>query len=161
MDHELRSTLVQLQLPLAEPPAKVVELLQHACRPPAVLRKATPQAVRQHLVTLGTGWEAGLTDAQCHHLLLYFLSDLRVEALSDVSEAGAAQMEKAQRICAEVKQLPLLPLRDGSRTSFTSATSRLVLCTADDECLRPTPALVVAHLRPRLPADGAHRRRCV
>lgn len=152
MDRELRSTLLYLHLPLVEPPDEVVALLQHACTSstgdssPAALSKANPAAVRHHLLTqLLPSWENDLTDAQCHQLLQYCLSDLSSEALSPVSVATVADKAMAQGICAEVKRLPLFPLHDGSRTSIEAATSCLVLCAADEwEHLRPAPALVVA-----------------
>ena len=73
MDHELRSTLMLLELPIVEPPPGVEMLLRSACvhtssrsgANPNSIAKATPAVVRNHLVTLHSGWEGELNDAQC------------------------------------------------------------------------------------------------
>ena len=150
MERELRTTLLQLHVPLVEPPDELVALLRGACHHPAKLRTATPTAVRQHLATLPHGWESNITDSQCVRLLEHCLLDLSSEGRSQTSEApaqpdhGPSAVEGDLRILDEVKRLPLLPLMDGRRTSFEAATSCLVMCAADDWSLRPSPALVVA-----------------
>lgn len=144
MDRELRSTLLQLHLPLVEPPDEVMTLLKVACRQQSTLSTASPAAVRSHLAQLGAGFESDLTDAQCQQLLQHCLLDLDVEALSPTSVAPEAELERARIIRDEVQRLPLLPLRDGSRASFEATTSWLVLCAANDWRLRPKPSYVVA-----------------
>ncbi|KOO22252.1 protein binding [Chrysochromulina tobinii] len=106
MDHELRSTLMLLELPIVEPPPGVEMLLRSACvhtssrsgANPNSIAKATPAVVRNHLVTLHSGWEGELNDAQCQELLQYCLSDLCSEALDPASASSAEEKEQARRI---------------------------------------------------------------
>jgi len=152
MDHELRSTLMLLELPIVEPPPGVEMLLRSACvhtssrsgANPNSIAKATPAVVRNHLVTLHSGWEGELNDAQCQELLQYCLSDLCSEALDPASASSAEEKEQARRIRDEVSQLPLISLRNGNRTSFASSAICVVLCSAEDLMLRLTPALVMS-----------------